>query len=168
MRWVSERTLREAEGTWGWGLQGNPGHGNRKYALGRALGRRSHRVLLCPFLSCALLRVPPTKVQNRTPKNQIRVVDFLPNFFFSCLPFCMRIPVSSSDLYLPGSAFIFLLSRGIFTHVPTPNLCPPRLLYPMVLSEPGAPGGPGEGLLLQDNAISAEIRALLSSYYSDR
>ncbi len=26
----------------------------------------------------------------------------------------------------------------------------------------------GEGLLLQDNAVSAEIRALLSSYYSDR
>lgn len=25
-----------------------------------------------------------------------------------------------------------------------------------------------EGLLLQDNAVSAEIRALLSSYYSDR
>lgn len=31
-----------------------------------------------------------------------------------------------------------------------------------------APGGPGEGLLLQDNAISAEIQALLTSYYSDR
>lgn len=25
-----------------------------------------------------------------------------------------------------------------------------------------------EGLLLQDNAVSAEIRALLSSYYNDR
>ncbi|XP_009440961.1 rhotekin isoform X5 [Pan paniscus] len=42
------------------------------------------------------------------------------------------------------------------------------LYHEMVLSEPVAPGGPGEGLLLQDNAISAEIRALLSSYYSDR
>lgn len=80
----------------------------------------------------------------------------------------MRIPVSSSGLYSPGTAFIFLFSLDIFTRVPTPNLCLPCMLYPIVLSEPGAAGGPGEGLLLQDNPISAEIRALLSSYYSDR
>eukprot|EP00072_Mus_musculus_P036604 XP_006505876.1 PREDICTED: rhotekin isoform X6 [Mus musculus] len=42
------------------------------------------------------------------------------------------------------------------------------LYHEMVLSEPVASGGPCEGLLLQNNAISAEIRALLSSYYSDR
>uniref|UniRef100_A0AAY4C270 Rhotekin n=1 Tax=Denticeps clupeoides TaxID=299321 RepID=A0AAY4C270_9TELE len=33
---------------------------------------------------------------------------------------------------------------------------------------PSAPAPVCEGLLLQDNAVSAEIRALLSSYYSDR
>ncbi|ELW64006.1 Rhotekin [Tupaia chinensis] len=41
------------------------------------------------------------------------------------------------------------------------------LYHEMVLAEPVVSGGPGEGLLLQDNAVSAEIRALLSSYYSD-
>ncbi|XP_054557726.1 rhotekin isoform X5 [Talpa occidentalis] len=56
---------------------------------------------------------------------------------------------------------------------PAPRKPPPvlakqgSLYHEMVLSEPGAPGGPVEGLLLQDNTISAEIRALLS-YYSDR
>ncbi|KAF4016151.1 hypothetical protein G4228_008410 [Cervus hanglu yarkandensis] len=42
------------------------------------------------------------------------------------------------------------------------------LYHEMVLSEPVAPGGPCEGLLLQDNAVSAGIRALLSSSYNDR
>ncbi|KAM8808734.1 rhotekin isoform 1-T1 [Eudromia elegans] len=57
--------------------------------------------------------------------------------------------------------------------VPSPRRPPaplPRqgsLYHEMAL--PGPPGPPStcEGLLLQDNAVSAEIRALLSSYYSD-
>ena len=55
-----------------------------------------------------------------------------------------------------------------------PALC--RLLSPPLRSSlRSVPALPGpavppscEGLLLQDNAVSAEIRALLSSYYSDR
>ncbi|EOA92899.1 Rhotekin [Anas platyrhynchos] len=40
--------------------------------------------------------------------------------------------------------------------------------YDMTLPGPAVPPSACEGLLLQDNAVSAEIRALLSSYYSDR
>lgn len=80
----------------------------------------------------------------------------------------MRIPVSSSDLHLPGIAFMFPpLSWFLHPLLPTPTPVH-TVLYPIVLPEPGAPGDPGQGLLLQDTAISAEIRALLSSYYSDR
>ncbi|XP_068800078.1 rhotekin isoform X2 [Struthio camelus] len=41
------------------------------------------------------------------------------------------------------------------------------LYHEMALPGPAAPPSACEGLLLQDNAVSAEIRALLSSYYSD-
>ncbi|XP_076126494.1 rhotekin isoform X3 [Alosa pseudoharengus] len=42
------------------------------------------------------------------------------------------------------------------------------LYHEMVLSTPSVAAPVCEGLLLQDNAVAAEIRALLSSYYSDR
>ncbi|TFJ98170.1 G-protein coupled receptor 4-like [Platysternon megacephalum] len=58
--------------------------------------------------------------------------------------------------------------------VPSPRK-PPALLakqgslyHEMALPGPAVPPAACEGLLLQDNAVSAEIRALLSSYYSDR
>lgn len=74
----------------------------------------------------------------------------------------MWTPVSSPDLTCPAllSLLFFLVS------LPTSATPPPHNVT--VLSEPVASGGPCEGLLLQNNAISAEIRALLSSYYSDR
>ncbi|XP_021238259.1 rhotekin-like [Numida meleagris] len=56
--------------------------------------------------------------------------------------------------------------------VPPPRRPPaplPRqgsLYHEMALPGPAVPSS-CEGLLLQDNAVSAEIRALLSSYYSD-
>lgn len=96
-------------------------------------------------------------------------MDFFPNFFFSVsLSACefLSLPLT---LHLPGTAFSFLLFLNFFHPLlPTPSSPSPRTPYPIVLSEPVAPRGPGEGLLLQDNTISAEIRALLSSYYSDR
>ncbi|PKU46785.1 rhotekin isoform x2 [Limosa lapponica baueri] len=42
------------------------------------------------------------------------------------------------------------------------------LYHEMALPGPAVPPSACEGLLLQDNAVSEEIRALLSSYYSDR
>ncbi|XP_034281968.1 rhotekin isoform X5 [Pantherophis guttatus] len=57
--------------------------------------------------------------------------------------------------------------------VPSPRR-PPMLLpkqgslyHEMALPGAGGPPSNCEGLLLQDNAVSAEIRALLSNYYSD-
>lgn len=48
-----------------------------------------------------------------------------------------------------------------FFPLPPPLVVPPPPAAP--LATPSC-----EGLLLQDNAVSAEIRALLSSYYNDR
>lgn len=49
--------------------------------------------------------------------------------------------------------------------MPVPSPQPWCILLPSPSSVTPASG---EGLLLQDNAVSAEIRALLSSYYNDR
>lgn len=58
----------------------------------------------------------------------------------------------------------------LFPHPPLcsiPTLSPTSLLIFLTLAAPLATPS-CEGLLLQDNAVSAEIRALLSSYYNDR
>lgn len=111
------------------------------------------------FLSTSENHLYPSSKQ--TPKSQIHSRTSILILLF-CFPLCMWIPVSSSDLTCP--ALLSLLFCGFFTHFCSP--LPPQCHT--VLSEPVAAGGPSEGLLLQNNAISAEIRALLSSYYSDR
>nr|XP_032643876.1 LOW QUALITY PROTEIN: rhotekin [Chelonoidis abingdonii] len=80
---------------------------------------------------------------------------------------------------LPGSNFYDLsqwkqcCDELMKIEVPSPRK-PPALLakqgslyHEMALPGPAVPPTACEGLLLQDNAVSAEIRALLSSYYSD-
>lgn len=170
MKWVSRCALRTPHGKRGRGLQGNPDNGNREKAY---FGPRQNSGALVPpslpFSFSTLLKTASTKVQNKSPQNQSHFMDFSPNFFFSVsLSACgfLSLPLA---LHLPGTAFIlllFLISLPPPAHPPLPATRSPPC--PIVLSEPVAPGGPGEGLLLQDNAISAEIQALLSSYYSDR
>lgn len=65
----------------------------------------------------------------------------------------------SVTLSFPPASFSLHASLSVSSSLPAP---PPAL--------PGPVGLPSacEGLLLQDNAVSAEIRTLLSSYYSDR
>lgn len=115
--------------------------------------------------------------------------------FCSPLTFCQAAP-SSPPWHLPNVAVLSTasLSPPSLSLSPPPPPCPhsclplssPAFLCPCCLSvssphlsvppSPVAPALPGpavppsacEGLLLQDNAVSAEIRALLSSYYSDR
>lgn len=135
-------------------------------------GPNSHPILCVLFSSPTLLRTTSIKVQNKTPISQDHFIDFFPNFLFSVsLSACgfLSLPLTP---HLPGTAFVFS-SFLVSSPTSAPHLSPshphlPCAPHPTVLSEPVAPGGLGEGLLLQDNAISAEIRALLSSYYSDR
>lgn len=75
-------------------------------------------------------------------------------------------PLSALSLTLLFSLSPLPLSPPPFLSPPPLPLCRPPLPRPP--APPGPPGTPpGEGLLLQEN-VSAEIRALLSSYYSDR
>lgn len=95
-----------------------------------------------------------------------------PFFWGSVLLLNLRRPRSASLWRLPPGPCVrnSVLSSCFL------SACFPLCLFLSVLSCPGPPALPGpvglpsacEGLLLQDNTVSAEIRALLSSYYSDR
>lgn len=83
---------------------------------------------------------------------------------FHTLVSCLKFVIQTSIPY--HRTIIWLLYKPSF---PVPSPQPWCILLPSTSPSPSSvTPASGEGLLLQDNAVSAEIRALLSSYYNDR